>query len=105
MLLIYLGSGSNPQGLLKVNGTRLTNINNLTYVIFDQRYKYEGRPFVDANKVFLWIEYAFNDKDLSSNQNITPLFSKACYITAHGIFDEELASYVHVCFQRANALH
>ncbi|KAK4446747.1 hypothetical protein QBC34DRAFT_355942 [Podospora aff. communis PSN243] len=104
-LLIYLSFGSNPEGALEVNGTRLTNIDEFTCVIFDQGHEHEGRPFVDTNKVFLRTELVFNDKNLNTNPKIASLFSEACYMTGQSVFDEELASYAHECFERANSLH
>ncbi|KAK0619134.1 hypothetical protein B0T14DRAFT_431049 [Immersiella caudata] len=104
-LLVYLSSGTNPNGALEVNGTTLTDIDEFTCVIFDQRHEHEGRSFVDTDKVFLRTELVFNDRELDTNPKIAPLFSEACYMAGQSIFDEELASYAHQCFERANSLH
>ncbi|KAK0652447.1 hypothetical protein B0T16DRAFT_387706 [Cercophora newfieldiana] len=104
-LLIYLSSGRNPGGALEVNGTNLTDIDEFTCVIFDQRHEHEGRPFVDTDKIFLRTELVFNDKELSADPKIASLFSEACYMTGQSVFGEELASYAHECFERANSLH
>jgi len=104
-LLIYLSSGKNPDGVLEVNGTTLTDIEEFACVIFDQRHEHEGRPFVDTDKVFLRTELVFNDKGLAKNPKIASLFSEACYMTGQSVLDESLASYAHECFERANSLH
>ncbi|KAK3369841.1 hypothetical protein B0H63DRAFT_485633 [Podospora didyma] len=104
-LLIYLTSGSNKGGALQVDDARLTDMEEFTCVIFDQKYEHEGRPFVDTDKVFLRTELVFRDYGLAKNPEIASLFSEACYMTGQSVFNTTLDAYAHECFERANSLH
>ncbi|KAM5347431.1 hypothetical protein ACJ41O_010436 [Fusarium nematophilum] len=103
-LLLYLSGGRNDS-VLRVRDVALNEIVEMTCVIFDQKYEHEGRPYLDGDKVFLRTELIFEDKHLKSNDRIAELFSEACYMTGQGIFDEQLATYAHKCFELANSLH
>ncbi|KXX74537.1 hypothetical protein MMYC01_209714, partial [Madurella mycetomatis] len=105
-LLLYLSSGRSDEGMLVVDGNcTLRDIEQFTCVVFDQRYEHEGRPFIDSDKIFLRTELVFKDANLARNPQAASLFSEACYMTAESVFDEQLASYAHECFERANSLH
>ncbi|KAH8896193.1 hypothetical protein GQ53DRAFT_622265, partial [Thozetella sp. PMI_491] len=103
-LLIYLAPGRGDPAL-RVEGVDLRDIEELTCVVFAQRYEHEGRPFVDGEKVFLRTELVFTDKKLRHDPRIGSLFGRACYFTGRGVFDDELARYAHDCYERANSLH
>lgn len=103
-LLIYLSAGEN-EPLLRVQDVNINKVEELTCVIFDQKYEHEGRPFLHGDKVFLRTELIFKDEHLKHDHKISEIFSTACYMTGQGIFDKELASYAHECFERANSLH
>lgn len=105
-LLLYLSSGGNVEGTLAVDGDcTLRDIEQYTCAVFDQRYEHEGRPFIDSDKIFLRTELVFKDVNLARNPQAASLFGEACYMTAESVFDEQLASYAHECFERANSLH
>lgn len=103
-LLIYLAGGVGDS-VLRVQDVAFDEIEEMTCVIFDQSYAHEGRPFHDSDKVFIRSELVFEDKTLAHNPQIASLFSTACYMTGQDVFDRELASYAHECFERANSLH
>jgi hypothetical protein len=103
-LLIYLTAGRNKPAL-RVHDVELNEIEEMTCVIFDQSYEHEGRPFMEGDKVFIRSELVFKDKELGHNSQIASLFSEACYMTGQSVFDGDLASYAHECFERANSLH
>ncbi|GAB1316685.1 Prolyl 4-hydroxylase alpha subunit Fe(2+) 2OG dioxygenase domain-containing protein [Madurella fahalii] len=105
-LLVYLSPGRNGEGVLTIDGDCiLHDIEQFTCVIFDQRYEHEGRQFIDPDKIFLRTELVFKDTSLAKNSQAASLFNEACYMTAESVFDEELTSYAHECFERANSLH
>ena len=103
-LLIYLSAGYN-EPVLRVQDVDLNSVEEMTCVIFDQKYEHEGRPYLDGDKIFLRTELVFKDNQLQHNHQIAELFTEACYMTGQSIFDAELASYAHECFERANSLH
>jgi hypothetical protein len=103
-LLIYLTAGRNEPAL-RVRDVELNEIEEMTCIIFDQSYEHEGRPFTDDDKIFIRSELVFKDKELGHNGQIASLFSEACYMTGQSVLDEDLASYAHECFERANSLH
>lgn len=103
-LLIYL-TGGVGDSVLRVQDVAFDGIEEMTCVIFDQSYAHEGRPFHDSDKIFIRSELVFEDKTLTHNLQIASLFSTACYMTSQDVFDRELASYAHECFERANSLH
>lgn len=103
-LLIYLSTGQN-EPVLRIQDVDINRVEEMTCVIFDQKYQHEGRPFVDGDKVFLRTELVFKDETLARDARASELFSTACYMTGQSIFDKELASYAHDCFERANSLH
>ena len=103
-LLVYLSKGRGEPAL-NVSDVNLNDIEEMTCVIFNQRYEHEGMPFIDTEKIFLRTELIFKDEDVRFSDAPTSLFSTACYMTGQSIFDEELASYAHECFERANAMH
>ena len=105
-LLVYLSSGENGEGVLEIDSVAtLREVAEFTCVVFDQRYEHEGRSFIDTNKIFLRTELVFSDRDFVRHPPIASLFSTACYMTAQSVFDEQLTSYAHACFERANAMH
>jgi hypothetical protein len=103
-MVIYLSAGHGDPAL-SVDDVKLTDIEEMTCVIFDQRYKHEGQAFMDSDKIFIRTELIFQDENLGHNGRIPKLFSEACYMTGHTVFDDQLASYAHECFERANSLH
>ncbi|KID77521.1 uncharacterized protein G6M90_00g096470 [Metarhizium brunneum] len=103
-LLVYLSSGQNTP-LLRVQDVDINRVEEMTCVIFDQRYEHEGRPFIQGDKVFLRTELIFKDENLKRDDRISQPFSTACYMTGQGLLDKQLASYAHECFERANSLH
>lgn len=103
-LLMYLTPGRNAP-VLRVKDVSLDEVDEMTCVIFDQRYEHEGRPFLDGRKVFIRTELVFQDDKLDHNEKIAALFSEACYMTGQSVFDKDLAAYAHDCFERANSLH
>ena len=103
-VILYLKSGQ-AQPLLRVGDVKFRQIDAMTCVIFDQSSKHEGKPFLDSEKIFIRSELVFTDELLSHDTRIASLFSEACYMTGHSIFDEDLALYAHECFERANSLH
>jgi hypothetical protein len=103
-LLIYLTAGRS-EPVLRVDDVELNEIEEMTCVIFDQSYEHEGRPFMDSDKIFIRSELVFKDKELGHNSQIASLFSEACYMTGQSVLEEDLASYAHECFERANSLH
>jgi hypothetical protein len=103
-LLIYLTAGRNEPAL-RVCDVGLNEIKEMTCVIFDQSYEHEGRPFIEGDKIFIRSELVFKDKELGHNSKIVSLFSEAYYMTGQSVFDDDLASYAHECFERANSLH
>ncbi|TWU77577.1 hypothetical protein ED733_007721 [Metarhizium rileyi] len=103
-LLIYLSAGQNTP-LLRVQGVDVGQVEEMTCVIFDQKYEHEGRPFIKGDKVFLRTELVFRDENLRRDDAISKVFSSACYMAGQSLFDRELASYAHECFERANSLH
>ncbi|KAH7018404.1 uncharacterized protein B0I36DRAFT_335900 [Microdochium trichocladiopsis] len=109
-LLIKAGSADKNHG----NNICFYDIQPMQFVIFDQRLEHEGHPFIDTDKVFLRTELIFEDKRLHSsepmssryhNEAVAGLFSQACYMTGHGVFDAELAAHAHTCYEKANAMH
>jgi hypothetical protein len=104
-LLIYLTAGRNDGPVLRMDDVELSDIKEMTCVIFDQSYEHEGQPFIDSDKIFIRSELVFKDKELAHNSKITSLFSEACYMTGQSVLDESLATYAHECFERANSLH
>lgn len=103
-MLLYLSAGQNDP-VLRVQDVFLNGIEEMTCVIFDQKYEHEGRPYLDGDKIFLRTELIFKDKNLKHREVVAELFSEACYMTGQSIFNEELASHAHKCFERANSLH
>ncbi|KAH8660515.1 hypothetical protein BX600DRAFT_514115 [Xylariales sp. PMI_506] len=103
-LLLYLTAGSgNP--VLRVGDVDLEHIEEMTCVIFDQSLEHEGAPYKDGDKIFIRTELVFEDRNLKHNNQIASLFSEACYMTGHDIFDDAIARHSHECFERANSLH
>lgn len=102
-LLIYLSSGKNDS-VLRVKDVKIDEVEEMTCVIFDQRYEHEGRPFLEGHKIFLRTELIFKDHNLQHDDQISSLFSQACYMTGESLFDEDLALYANACFERANKL-
>ncbi|KAG8421832.1 hypothetical protein J3458_003674 [Metarhizium acridum] len=103
-LLVYLSAGQNAP-LLRVQDVDMNSVEEMTCVIFDQRYRHEGRPFIQGDKVFLRTELIFKDENLKRDDRISQPFSTACYMTGQSLLDKQLASYAHECFERANSLH
>lgn len=103
-LLIYLTSGRGSP-VLRIGDVDLTEVEEATCVIFEQRYSHEGHAFLDGDKVFLRTELVFEEPDLTHNETPASLFSEACYMTAQSVLDDSLASYAHECFERASSLH
>ncbi|KAF7554985.1 hypothetical protein G7Z17_g2521 [Cylindrodendrum hubeiense] len=103
-LLIYLTGGQNDS-VLRVKDVALKEVQEMTCVIFDQKYEHEGQPFLDGRKAFIRTELVFKDDQLDHNDKVAALFSEACYMTGQSVFDQNLATYAHECFERANSLH
>ncbi|KPM42108.1 hypothetical protein AK830_g4446 [Neonectria ditissima] len=102
-LLIYLTGGQN-ESVLRVKDVSLDEVDKMTCVIFDQRCEHEGRPFLTGTKTFVRTELVFKDEKLSRNDQAAALFSEACYMTGQSMFDKDMTSYSHECFERANSL-
>jgi hypothetical protein len=103
-LIIYLTSG-HGEPALRVCDVNIDNVEDMTCIIFDQSYEHEGNPFIEDDKIFIRTELVFTDRTLHHNSQIASLFGQACYMSGEGIFDQNLASYAHECFERANSLH
>jgi hypothetical protein len=103
-LLIYLTAGKSDPAL-RVHDVDLDEIEEMSCVIFSQKYEHEGNAFMEGEKVFLRTELVFTDQNLNHDDRISPLFSEACYMTRQSSLDDTLTSYAHDCFERANSLH
>jgi hypothetical protein len=103
-MLVYLSAGRN-EPLLRVQDVDVNTVEEMTCIVFDQKYEHEGRPFVEGNKIFFRTELIFKDATLRHDEKISQLFSTACYMTGQSLLDKELAAYAHTCFERANSLH
>jgi hypothetical protein len=103
-LLIYLTGGTGKPAL-RLGDVELESLEGMTCVIFNQFLEHEGLPFEDTEKVFLRTELVFEDRKLHHDNAIAALFSEACYMTGHAVFDNEISKYAHDCYERANSLH
>ncbi|KAL4864441.1 hypothetical protein BDV12DRAFT_11833 [Aspergillus spectabilis] len=103
-VVIYISPG-HGEPALRINDVEVTDVQAMTCIIFDQRFEHEGQPFLDNDKVFIRSELIFKDEPLSHDNQIGSLFSSACYFAAESVFKEELGTYAHECFERANSLH
>lgn len=88
----------------------------MQFVIFDQRLEHEGHPFINTDKIFLRTELIFEEPRLRvswlrkyalehHDSAVAGLFSEACYMTGHGVFDAEIAAHAHKCYEKVNAMH
>jgi hypothetical protein len=103
-LLVYLTSG-HGKPILRVGDIELNSITEMTCVMFDQKLEHEGRPYDDAEKLFLRTELVFEQEKLIHSSDVAALFSEACYMTGHSIYDDEIARHAHACYEKANSLH
>ena len=82
-ILIYLTSGSNPDGVLRIyDGTEcsiITHVEAGDVIIFNQQYPHIGNPFIEGDKVFLRSELIFEMYDVNKDNKIADIFNQACY--------------------------
>ncbi|KAH7137851.1 hypothetical protein EDB81DRAFT_948974 [Dactylonectria macrodidyma] len=95
-LLLYLSPSRNDL-VLRVQDVALNEIEEMTCIIFDQKYEHEGRPYLDGDKLFLRTELIFQDKHLQHKDRIAELFSEACYMTSQEKAEPPL--YLHKTFR------
>ena len=103
-MILYL-TGGEGASTLEVEGVALDAIEEMTCVVFDQRYEHGGRAFDEGRKVFLRTELIFEDASVEHDPGIAQLFSRACYMTGESIFCPELEAHAHDCYDRVAAAH
>lgn len=109
-IIIYLTSGKASPVLkfdtendsVEVNTIDSNNNEKGIYcIIFDHKYKHEGHPFIDNDKIFLRSELVFditNDSTVINDKAQARLFNIACYMSKQSIFNKELNDYANECF-------
>lgn len=113
-LIIYLTAGHNKNGLLTIPSENFTvyKVEQNECFIFDQKYKHEGNPYIDDDKIFIRTELICKlEKDTSDNNEdkiySENMFNTACYMSLQSIinenklFSKELKKYVSKCFEYA----
>lgn len=113
-MIIYLSSGSG-ESILKVldNGKKnrkeisVNKVGALEFIIFNQQYEHEGRPFIDNDKIFLRTEliFEYEPKTLVHKPEVSKIFSSAIYMTLESAFQPALSKYAHQLYEKVNAVH
>ena len=100
-LLLYL-TGGQAEPILRIGETRLTSIEPMTCVLFDQALEHEGRPYDRGEKIFLRTELIY-EEEVEEVPWIGAMFAKACYLSQECIFADDLAPYMHDAYDRVAA--
>ena len=106
-MLLYLTSGSADPVLSFEDGTqRMETINthgHIKGIIFDQKYKHEGKSFVDGDKIFLRTElvYEYEPCEYESDNQVAKIFNQACYMTKQSLFTSEVEKFADNAFNQA----
>ncbi len=113
-MIIYLSSGSG-KSILKVLDNNKENrkkvsvkkVDTLEFIIFNQQYEHEGRPFIDNDKIFLRTEliFSYDPQKLVHKPEVSKIFSSAIYMTLESSFQPELSKYAHQLYEKVNAVH
>lgn len=96
-LILYLTIGENDP-ILEVNGVKINKFDKPTGVIFHQRYKHEGNPYLNSNKIFLRTELIYKIKVKNFNNEIAKNFNIACYMSKESLFNDEINKYTSELF-------
>lgn len=97
-LIIYLTQGSNSEGVLTIDGTKITNINKNMCFLFDQKYEHEGSTYESGDKIFIRTELIFYDNNMKYNSRLAKLFNISCYMTYYSIYNDEIQKYTNDMF-------
>lgn len=119
-MILYLTSGTNTDsGIVKFKNihdetydkTRVVreiynDENEMTAIIFDQKYEHEGNPYIDTTKIFIRTEliYSYTDDVMSYDSYAAKMFNIACYASKLNILHEEVMKYSSECFNRVNKM-
>ncbi|MEL6341636.1 MAG: hypothetical protein AAFV53_00790 [Myxococcota bacterium] len=105
-LLLYLTGGAGDS-TLEVDGHRFSRLEAMTGILFDQRYRHQGAPYAQGDKVFVRTELIFKDDDavIQQDRRISELFSRACYVNVAGRGDAALSRYSDECYDRVARAH
>ena len=99
-VIIYLTSGSNPNGVLNIfnevgEETKITHVEAGDIIIFNQQFPHIGNPFVEGDKIFLRTELIFNVSNLNYDEKVAEIFNCACYyqVRSNSTNDKEIQKY------------
>eukprot|EP00455_Lapot_gusevi_P031248 TRINITY_DN3380_c0_g1_i1.p1 TRINITY_DN3380_c0_g1~~TRINITY_DN3380_c0_g1_i1.p1 ORF type:complete len:740 (+),score=106.26 TRINITY_DN3380_c0_g1_i1:115-2334(+) len=102
-LLLYLSPGrADSDPILKIGEFELRNVDKPMGVIFDQALEHEGRPFLEADKIFVRSELIFRDPAIFETENpqLAKLFNIACYSARESLSTPAFRSYTSHLFNQ-----
>ncbi len=75
-------------------------------VIFDQKYKHEGNPFENDNKIFLRTELIYKVEDVEYDPEIAKIFNMACYMTkySNNLMNKDISKYSSDLFNKCEQI-